>query len=666
MDIPLLQDIVTLFALAIVVLWCCHRLHVPTMVGLLVTGAVAGPHGLGLVGAAHDVEHLAELGVVLLLFTIGIECSLNELVRLRKSVLLGGSLQVLLTLAIAWVVARALGATAGQSIFMGLLVALSSTAIVLKLLQEQADSDSPHGRTTLAILIFQDLMVVPMMMLTPLLAGAHGPSESTLWIQLLKSGGVLIVVVLSARWVVPHVLHQIARTRSRELFLLTIIVICFAVAWLTSQVGLSLALGAFLAGLIISESEYSYQALGNILPLRDMLTSIFFISIGMLFDSAELLEHPGRIALLAGGVILLKSVIAGGVSLLVGLPLRAAILVGIALSQVGEFAFVLAKTGQAYGLLKGELYQLFLAAAVLTMAATPFLLRFGPSLAGWVLRAPLPLWMKAGLRPLSRRSDVAQERPQDHLLVIGYGVNGQNVTRAAQLADVPYVVIEMNPDTVRRERARGEPLYYGDATQETVLSHAGVESARVMVITVADAAAVRCITALARRLNPQLHIIARTRYLQEMPELHQLGVDEVIPEEFETSVEIFTRVLTRYLVPRAAIDQFVADVRAEGYGMLRSLPHAASASSLWQRALSDLDIHTFQVDLTSPLVGVSLAEVAFRQTYGVTVLAIRRDGQTLANLAGNTILKAGDQVIILGSPAQLAGLSEPFAQAESA
>jgi len=302
MEIPLLTDVVIIFGLSIGVLFICHRLRVPAVVGFLLTGIFVGPYGLGLVKAIHDVEIFAEVGIVLLLFTIGIELSIERLLQIRKAILMGGSLQVLLTFLATLFIARQLGQAFSKSVFIGFLVTLSSTAIVLKLIQERAEVDSPHGRTTLGILIFQDIIIVPMILVTPLLAGATGNLGGSLLILLAKGIGIILLVMVSAKWVVPQLLYQIARTRNHELFLLSVVVICFGVAWLTSKAGLSLALGAFLAGLIISESEYSHQALGNILPFRDVFTSFFFVSIGMLLDIGFLFRQPGTIALIALGV----------------------------------------------------------------------------------------------------------------------------------------------------------------------------------------------------------------------------------------------------------------------------------------------------------------------------------------------------------------------------
>ncbi len=650
MEIPLLSDIVIILGLAIGGLFLCHQLRVPAIVGFLLTGIFVGPYGFGLVKGVHEVEILAEIGIVLLLFTIGIEFSFERLLQIRKSVLLGGSLQVLFTFSAVFFITRWLGQTVAGSIFMGFLVALSSTAIVLKLIQERAEVDTPHGRVTLGILIFQDIIIVPMILITPLLAGATGDIVNTLLILIGKGTGIVLLVLASAKWIVPQILYQITKTRNQEIFLLSIVVIGLGIAWLTAIAGLSLALGAFLAGLIISESEYSHQALGNILPFRDIFTSFFFVSIGMLLDVGFVFQQPEVIALTALGILALKSVIAFFITILLGLPFRTAVLVGLALCQVGEFSFILSRTGVEYGLLADNTYQMFLAFSILSMAATPFIIALAPRVADIIMRLPLPDRLVSGFRPVA---ETKHEPKKDHLVIIGFGVNGRNVARAARLSNIPYVVIEMNPETVRREQAQGEPIYYGDSTQEVVLRHANIKDARVVVIAINDPASTRRITEIIRRLNPKIHLIVRSRYLQEMGPLYELGANEVIPEEFETSVEIFTRVLARYLIPRDEIEALAAEIRSDGYEMFRSLSRDSPSFSDLTLQLPDFEISTLRVAEKSPLVGKSLGEIDLRKNYGVTVLAIRRNSQIFPNPDVSMPLCANDVFFIIGTPERI-------------
>jgi len=654
---PLLNDIVIIFGLSIAVLFICHRLRVPAIVGFLLTGIFVGPYGLGLVKAVQEVELFAEVGVVLLLFTIGIEFSLERLSQIRKSVLAGGSLQVFLTFLAASFIAREFGQSLGEAIFIGFLVSLSSTAIVLRLIQERAEVDSPHGRTTLGILIFQDIIIVPMIMVTPLLAGATGNLGDSFLILVAKGIGIILLVLVSARWIVPQVLYQIARTRSRELFLLSVVVICLGVAWLTSKAGLSLALGAFLAGLIISETEYSHQALGNVLSFRDVFATFFFVSIGMMLNVHFLFQQPLLIVLITLSVLVLKAIIAGSVTILLGFPLRTGILVGFSLSQIGEFSFILSRAGVEQGLLAGDIYQVFLAVSVLSMAATPFIIALSPRLVDIILRLPLPERLKSGFYPVAE-AQVVQKN--DHLIIIGFGVNGRNVARAARVAGIPYAIIEMNPETVRNEQRRGEPICYGDATQEAVLHCADVKEVRIVVVAINDPAATRRITEIIRRLNPRAHLIVRTRYLQEMNPLYELGADEVIPEEFETSVEIFTRVLLKYLIPRDKIEALVAEARADGYDMLRHPSKTSAVLSDLKLQIHGVNVCTFRISQGSQLIGKTLAQIELRTRYGVSVVAIQRGSEILSNPGADVLLQSNDLLFVLGSSEKISEATGVF------
>lgn len=649
MPIPLLTNIVITLILAIAVLYLSNRFRIPAIVGLLVTGVLVGPHCLHLIHSIQQVELLAEVGVVLLLFTIGLEFSLRSLLQIRHTILMGGTLQMLFTILVVFGISRLAGLSQGESVFIGFLISLSSTAIVLKFLQERSEVDTPHGRTTLSILIFQDFMVVPLILVTPLLGGAVLKFNQSFFLLLAQGIGLVGLVIVAAEWVVPWLFFQIARTRSRELFLLSVITLCFAVAWLTAKVGLSLALGAFLAGLIISESEFSHEALGNIIPFRDIFTSIFFISIGMLLNLGVLFQDPILIVPGTIGVICLKSILAGLTVIFLGLPLRTAVLVGLALSQVGEFSFVLSKIGVDSGLMPGNTYQLFLSVSVLSMAATPFILKFAPAGSDLALRLSFPSRIKLGWKfsPAELLSP-RQPAPGGHLIIVGFGVNGRNVSRAAKMAGVPYIVIEMNPETVRNKQAEGEPIFFGDAAHEAVLEHAGVKTAKVMVVAISDPIATRRITSLAHKQNPRLYIIVRTRFVREMKPLLELGANEVIPEEFETSVEIFSRVLSKYLIPRNEIEKFITEARSDGYEMFRSLSTRPAETCDLNFHLDNLEISAIRVSNQSSVIGKSLAETGFREKYGVTVLAIRRDSSLQANPESGTIIQAHDLVIVLG------------------
>lgn len=658
MEIAILKELVIVFGLSIGVIIICHRLRIPPIIGFLITGLLAGPHGLGLIQATHEVEVLAEIGVILLLFVIGLELSFNELLRLRKPVFLGGVSQVLITIIVFDSLALFLGFSMGKAVFAGFLAALSSTAIVLKLLNERAELNAPHGRISLGILIFQDIIVVPMMLLVPLLAGESGNLSLTL--LLLAGKAILIVLILYvlAKKVLPWVLLLVVRTRSRELFLMTTLGLCFSIALLTSSFGLSLSLGAFLAGLLISESEYSLNALEGILPFRDVFTSLFFISIGMLLDTGYVIDHIGLVALISVVILVVKSLIVTGSGLVLGYPLRTAAQTGLGMGQIGEFSFVLAGVGLSSGLIAANEYQLFLSAAILTMAVTPFLIVIAPKLASL-----LP-W---GAGPLLFEEKVEQgfEGLKDHLIIVGFGVGGKHLARAAKMANIRYVVVEMNPDTVRNEKAKGEPIFYGDAAHNAVLEHAGVHGARILAVVISDPAAIRHITDSTHRLNPSLHIVVRTRFVSEIEPLKSLGAGEVVPEEFETSVEIFNRVLSAYLVPRRDIDRFTAEVRAEGYGLLRDTRETWKPTCDIGEVCSGFEVVALKVEHDAFLEGKTLKEAELRKIHGLNVVAVHRQGQMIRNPGAEFQLQAEDVVYVFSEHTNIIDKNHLFAGSQA-
>src|SRR5687768_9571803 len=369
-ELTVLRDLLVLFGLGVAVVVLFHRFRIPPIVGFLITGVVCGPYGFGLIRGVHQVEALAEIGVVLLLFTVGIEFSIQQLMRIRRFLVLGGGMQMGVTMLATTLLARAFALAWPVSIFLGMLVALSSTAIVLRLLADRGEMATPAARAALAILIFQDLCIVPLVLMTPYLGGTGG-EPATMLLVAAKALLFLLAALVAARYVVPRLLRLVVDTRKREVFLLTIVLLCLGTAWASSRIGLSLALGAFIAGLIISDSEYSHQALGEMLPLREVFNSLFFVSMGMLFDVRTLIAHPVVILIALAATITLKAGVTIGAASFLGLSLRTAVVTALAIAQIGEFSFVLSKVGLAAGLLDAELYQLFLAVAVGTMALTP-------------------------------------------------------------------------------------------------------------------------------------------------------------------------------------------------------------------------------------------------------------------------------------------------------
>lgn len=646
MDIPLLPDIVAIFCLSIGVLLVCHKVRLPPIVGLLITGVLCGPSALGLVVNVHAVELLAEIGVVLLMFTIGMELSGEELSRLKKPVFIGGTAQVLFTVAAFAAISLLVGVPLNQGIMIGFLAALSSTAIVLSILQQRAQSESPQGRLALSVLIFQDIAIVPMMLMLPFLAGKIEADTLSLALSAGRSVAILGGGWLLAKYVVPRVMALVVRTRSRELLLMSTLGLCLAIALGTASMGLSLSLGAFLAGLLLAESEYSLSVVEGILPFKAVFTSIFFISVGMLLDVNFLLEHLFMVVVYALAIIVLKALLALPAMLLLGYPARVCIIAAISLSQIGEFSFVLARSGVDFGLLNMQNYQMFLAGSILTMVLTPTMINAAPRLAG------------AALRLFGRKDDDEDptrhdEGLKDHLIIVGFGVGGKYLARTARETGIPYLILEMNPDTVARFKDT-EPIHHGDAARPLVLKHCGIDEARVLAVVISDPAAVRAAAALARKMNPKIHIVVRTRFLGEVAALHELGANDVIPEDFETSIEIFTRVLGHYLVPRQQIERFVESIRDEHYEMARDLSlHGPGLPDL-AASLSGLEITACLVEEGAAVAGQSLADLNLRRDHGVTVVGIRRDGTTIAGPDGSEVLHVGDTVFLFAAAEALA------------
>ena len=560
-----LTDILIVLAVAVVVTLVFSRARLPGLVGLFVAGAVIGPNALGLISSPESVEELAEVGVIFLLFALGLEFSFKRIARLARVVLIAGPLQVILTGAAGFGVGMAIGLSLAEATVLGMLVALSSTAVVLKTMTENGTVDTPRGRNALGILIFQDILVVPFMLLLPLLAGRQPEVGLSAPLLVAVGVGMVVMVVVLTKWVVPWVLHEAARSRSTDLFLMVVVLVCFAVAALSAQLGLSLALGAFLAGLIISESEYSHHALGLVMPLRNLLVSFFFVSVGMLLEPAFLAEYWWLILLGALGLMLVKTLTGTIAVQALRYPLRTSLGTGLALSQGGEFSFILAGVAATNGLLPDGLRQGFLDVALLTMALTPVVMAISDKSLRVLDKVHLPKWMVSS-RSADQRGEMVHE---DHLLIIGYGLNGQNLARAAREFDFPYAVIELNPQTVRRELANQEPIHFGDATNEAVLMKAGATRARAAAVVIGDAAATRGAVAHLRRLNPCLHIIARTRFMSEVEHLYDLGANEVVPEEFETAVAIFRRTAVHFDLPQDYVQRLEEAIRDDHYAMLR-------------------------------------------------------------------------------------------------
>lgn len=649
-DIPLLKDLLILLLTSIPVAFICHRLRLPLIIGFILTGALIGPFGLGLISELEAVEALAEIGVVLLLFTIGLEFSLRRIIEMKRLVLLGGGLQVLLTLLLAAGLAYLLDHPIRQAIFLGFLASLSSTAIVLKSYIDRAEVNSPHGRLGVGILLFQDLCLVPMMLLLPILGGKEGSSLSNIIIVLGIALSAVVIIALTGRYVVPWALYHIVRLRSPEIFIIFVVLLSVGTSWLTSQFGLSLALGAFIAGLVLSESEYSHQIVADILPFRDVFNSIFFISIGMLLSIGFLAMNLFPTLALVVGLIIGKSLIVISLARQLGYSLRVATTTGLGLAQVGEFSFILAKAGVSEGLLLGADYQQFLAASVLSMIATPFLIGAAPRI-GYKIQSVLS--PDSLLEPTLHGLPPLEGQLKGHVIIVGYGLNGHNVARVLRTVGISYLILELNAELVREANQNGEAIYYGDATRREVLHRIRLESARVLVIAISDPIATRRTVALAREMNPDIHIIVRTRYMSELQDLDELGANQVIPEEFETSIEIFSRVLQEYGIARSVIQRQAEKIRQEGYLVLRLAVEPRIELTEIAEALASASTETLIIEPNWLAVGKTIAELDLRRLTGATIIATGHEGSMQVNPGPDYMFAANDIVVLLGGPDEI-------------
>jgi CPA2 family monovalent cation:H+ antiporter-2 len=651
---PVLFDVGIIFVLAILVLLICNSFKIPTILGFLLTGILAGPDILNLVRAESNIDVFAEFGVVLLLFSIGIEFSLKDLMRIRRQVFIGGFLQLFLTTFIVASCGYFFDVNMKEAIFIGLLFSLSSTAIVLKIFQERGTLQSSQGRSAMAILIFQDIAVVPIMLLIPYLSSkSSGFDWIFIWV-ILK--GILTVtgVILLSKFIMPKLLFAVAKSKSNELFLLTVLMVCLSVAWLTAQLGLSLSLGAFLAGLIISESEYSHEAFGTILPFRDVFTSFFFISIGLLVDMDYFLGHAPIIIAIAICVLIIKTIVAGSSIFLTGHNARIALLAGLFVSQVGEFAFILADTGQEIGVIAQANYQLFLSVSILTMAVTPSLIyksdRLSAFLNNLLMNESLKKRFPRLIRNSIKQAPASDLKLNDHVVLIGYNESGRNVAKVLRMANIPFVGIDSDPEIVLSARnKKSTPVFYGNASNSAVLKHVAIEKAKAVVISLKHPAEIKTVVAAIKKLSPTCHVIAMTGSLNDMTFILNAGVNEAISVQFETSVEIVTRVLTRYLISRNDIDDFVLRLRGLNYSMMRTIRYEQQGIQDYRLEISNTEVLTFKVRVNSPFVNNVLSNIQFRSNWGVTILAVKRGSEIFANPPGDFLINENDILVVFGT-----------------
>ena len=615
MDIYLLQNVAMILITAVIVLLIFNKLKLPTMIGLFITGIVIGH----VINDTSMISTLSELGVVFLLFIIGLEFSIEKFSAIKHYALFGGILQVSLTTVLVTLLGLGLGLVLNSAIFLGFLVAFSSTAIVMKIMQQKHLNHSVQGRVTLGILIFQDIAVIVVILITPLLGG-QSIELHTFPELLIKLIGVAILIVIGAKWFIPLALKDAAKTKNRDLFMLLTLFICMGTTFATSLIGIGPELGAFLAGLLISNTEYSHQTLGYIQPFQDVFMSLFFISIGLMVNLHLFLYNIGIILALTAIILLIKFAATLLTGIVLKLPNKISISIAILLSQIGEFSFVLAREGMTYGLMTQRFFSIFLGVSILTMSVSPFLQKFTPQITKLLSKSSY-FQEEGELKTLPEELTEAQPI-KDHVILVGMGRVGKQMTKACNQFNVPILAVDMNPIVVEQQQNLGVPIIYGNASNENVLKQLRVTSAQCIVISASTYEGTLNTIDAARRLNPDIHIIVRTKYLKNIEEVIEAGADEVIPKEFETSILMFTRIMDYYNKDMDEIADAVNDLRSDNYDAFRSVS-SEDVSAYLSNSFTEVELDSLRV-----YNDAHISDFPFEKN-NLTVTSVIRDNSTI-------------------------------------
>ncbi|MDB9309720.1 cation:proton antiporter [Aphanizomenon sp. CS-733/32] len=656
-DFRLIIDLVLVFAVAACGGLLAALLKQPVLLGYLIGGMVVGPSGLRLIKELIQVETLAQFGVAFLLFALGVEFSLTELRKVKAIALGGGTLQIILTILITVLVCGVTGAWGtlpAKGVFLGSILSLSSTAVVLKCLMERNETETPHGQVMLGMLVVQDLALGLMLAVLPAL---HAPGEVigiAVLMALLKIGLFAAGAIVAGIWSIPPLLRLLARTESKELFLLGIVTICLGIAIFTEYLGLSIEMGAFVAGLMISEVEYADETLTIVEPLRDIFASLFFAAIGMLIDPVFLWQNLELILGLVALVFVGKFLIITPLVKLFRYPLKTALIAGLGLAQIGEFSFVLASEGQALGLVSRRIYLLILGTTAVTLMLTPFVLRLVPFLFDFAESMP---WLKPYLVDDQAR-DFSEDLPQkNHIVVCGYGRLGKNLVKLLQQYQLSVVVIDQSESRIQQLREAGIPYVYGNAVSLHVLETAGVSHAQGMAIALPDPASIRLCLKRSLEVCPELDTVVRATQDKNIELLYQLGAKEVVQPEFEASLEMVNHLLIGVGLLPEVVQEKMQQIRQDHYLDLRPESSPAEVSRYLQKVTRDLNRRWYDLPADSPLIGMTLEEVNMRYLTGVSLMAICRvDGEEIDYPNSQTTLLLGDRLLVVGSAEELTAL----------
>lgn len=634
MDIGLLQGMSAILITAVIVLLIFNKLKLPSMIGLFITGIVLG-HAIN---DTSIISSVSELGVIFLLFIIGLEFSVEKFSAIKRYALIGGILQVVLTTILVACLGLILGLNIPSSIFLGFLVAFSSTAIVMKVMQQRHITHSVQGRVTLGILIFQDMAVIIVILITPLLAG-EPLHINALPELLLKIVGMGVLIYIGAKWFIPLALRDAAKTKNRDLFMLLTLFICIGTTFATTLIGIGPELGAFIAGLLISNTEYSHHTLGYIQPFQDVFMSIFFISIGLMVNLHLFLGNIFIIIALTVIILAINFLATLITGIALKLPTKVSISIAILLSQIGEFSFVLAKEGMKLGLMTNEYFSIFLGVSILTMSSTPFLEKLTPKIVTAFSKIDY-FKVDDELTELPEELEDSQEI-EDHVILVGMGLNGKQMAKACKEFRIPYRIVDMNPIIVENQQALGIPIIYGRASNESVLRELNITSALCIVISESTLEETLKTIDTAKRLNPDIHIIVRTQYLRNIDEVIEAGADEVIPKEFETSIMMFTRIMDYYNRDVDEISDAVNDLRSDNYDAFRNVSTEEIASYLNYK-YTDLEIDSLRVSENA-----HLDEFPFEEN-SLKVTGVVRGEDTFIEVTNDFKFLEDDLILFIG------------------
>ncbi|MBE9129371.1 MULTISPECIES: cation:proton antiporter [unclassified Coleofasciculus] len=659
-DFRLILDFVSVLAAAAAGGLFASLFRQPALLGYLLGGMIVGPAGLGLIKELVQIETLAQFGVAFLLFALGVEFSLGELKKVQAIALGGGGLQITLTILVTASVSLLMGwvTSPPQGVFLGGILSLSSTAVVLKCLMERNETETPQGQVMLGILVVQDLALGLMLAVLPALDQPVEAIGIAVGFALLKIGLFAAGAVAAGIWLIPSLLRFLARTESKELFLLGVVALCLGIALLTEHLGLSIEMGAFVAGLMISEVEYADQTLTYVEPLRDVFAALFFAAIGMLIDPIFLWSN---LELILGLVLLAfvgKFLIITPIVRVFGYPLKTAIIAGLGLAQIGEFSFVLASEGQILGLVSRPVYLLILGTTAVTLIVTPFVLRLVPIALTWAENLPL---LKGFFDSTEAPLEVSanSQQLQDHVVICGYGRGGRNLVRLMQEHNYPSVVIEQSEGVVAQLRDANLPYVYGNAASLHVLEKAGVERAKSMVIALSDAMSTRLCLKRSLELNPNLDIVVRANKDRDIELLYQLGAREVVQPEFEASLELAAHLLAGVGLPDWLIQREMEQIRSSHYMDLRPEQSQSEVARDLRTATELMNSKWYSLPENSPLTGMTLEQANIRRLTGVSLVAIRRsEGEEIDYPDAKAMLQEGDRLLAVGEPDELAAFNE--------